>query len=87
MKSSQEAVDDCRQLFAVYGMDAAGPFKHPAPQSPAGVLDAAACGSCDTQKSASEAATPPEPSPPTKRRRLIATISGASHVDDDGKAL
>ncbi|CAA6657544.1 unnamed protein product [Spirodela intermedia] len=61
---TKEMVDDCRQLFVVYGMVTAAPFKRPAPQSPAGVLDAAACGSCDTQKSASETATPRSPPPP-----------------------
>uniref|UniRef100_A0A1D1XP81 Cyclin-D4-1 n=1 Tax=Anthurium amnicola TaxID=1678845 RepID=A0A1D1XP81_9ARAE len=83
---SKETVEGCRRLMEAYVM---GPcpkgvpagMETPAPQSPAGVLDAAACGSCDTQKSLSQAADPdpdPEPSggePPPKRRRLGAIIA------------
>ncbi|XP_078430381.1 cyclin-D2-1-like [Wolffia australiana] len=68
----KEAVEECRQLFAVCG-GAAPPVKPPAPRSPSGVLDAANCGSCDTDKTVSDAALKlAELSPPSKRRKTIA---------------
>ncbi|XP_008810097.2 cyclin-D1-1-like isoform X2 [Phoenix dactylifera] len=69
----KETVRGCRQLMEEYLIDtcpSAGRAKPgrepPTPQSPVGVLDAAACGSCDTQKSSAA----PVPEPPPKRRRL-----------------
>ncbi|PKA49811.1 Cyclin-D1-1 [Apostasia shenzhenica] len=81
----QSVVGECRQLMEAYLIDTCssswrtGPAKplleSPVPLSPAGVLDAVACASCDTQKSSAqeppteEDARPAEP-PPFKRLRL-----------------
>ncbi|PKI71622.1 cyclin-D4-1-like isoform X2 [Punica granatum] len=79
---NKEMVRSCHQLMEEYLVDTCPTawFKHveaePAagpPPSPVGVLDAAACGSCDTRPdnpSASGGAEPPPP--PNKRLRLSA---------------
>ncbi|KAJ0973676.1 hypothetical protein J5N97_015641 [Dioscorea zingiberensis] len=71
---SKEMVNGCLQLMDEYFIDTCPssglrkPRPEPsAPASPIGVLDAAACGSCDTNRSLpGEAQT----EPPIKRRRL-----------------
>ncbi|KAL6012958.1 hypothetical protein ACLOJK_003448 [Asimina triloba] len=102
---SKEMVSRCQQLMEEYLIDTcpsaegkassgSGSGSGPAPQSPAGVLDAAACGSCDTQKSSAAAAVAaaavaafddhPAPScaePCSKRRKLCCTAT----VETDGR--
>ncbi|XP_008795637.1 cyclin-D2-1-like isoform X2 [Phoenix dactylifera] len=93
---SKETVSGCRQLMEEYLIDTcpsargAKPRREPPmPQSPVGVLDAAACGSCDTQKSS--AAPLPElarAEPPPKRRRLgEGRCTESIDTGDDGKNL
>nr|DAD21282.1 TPA_asm: hypothetical protein HUJ06_022745 [Nelumbo nucifera] len=81
-KMNREMVKSCHQLMEEYLVDTCpmARLKHrrtePEPPSPVGVLDAAACRSCDTQKSGAEN---PDPSPgelPNKRQRS----SGPSDV-------
>ncbi|KAG9440573.1 hypothetical protein H6P81_020738 [Aristolochia fimbriata] len=87
---SKETVNRCQQLMEDYlidtcpsaghkaGDDAESPPPAP-PQSPVGVLDAAACASCDTQKSASEAAAA-QAEPSNKRRKLSDGHSDVFHL-------
>lgn len=85
---AQGVVERCRQLMDSYAADArpkgAAAAVEPAiPRSPAGVLDAAACGSCDTQKSSSPPAPNPEPRaepdpPANKRPRLRDTTASCT---------
>ncbi|XP_010939009.1 cyclin-D2-1 isoform X1 [Elaeis guineensis] len=87
----QETVLGCRQLMEEYLIDTcpsarrAKPGREPpTPQSPVGVLDAAACGSCDTQKSSAA----PMPEPPPKRRRLAeGRCIESIDTGNDGKNL
>ncbi|XP_058069781.1 cyclin-D1-1-like [Magnolia sinica] len=85
---SQELVGRCQQLMEEYLIDTcpagvkAGP--EPTPQSPVGVLDAAACGSCDTQKSASENPDAARAEPSNKRRKPRCTET--LRTDDRGKS-
>ncbi|KAH0450060.1 hypothetical protein IEQ34_020752 [Dendrobium chrysotoxum] len=78
---NKEMVSDCRQLMEEYLIDtcqtaprdtAALPAVEPL--SPVGILDAAACASCDTQRSPVAGKPNSDPGgselPPTKRRRL-----------------
>ncbi|KAL0907103.1 hypothetical protein M5K25_025646 [Dendrobium thyrsiflorum] len=78
---NKEMVSDCRQLMEEYLIDtcqtahrdtAALPAVEPL--SPVGILDAAACGSCDTQRSPAAGKPNSDPGdselPPAKRRRL-----------------
>ncbi|XP_072981859.1 cyclin-D2-1-like isoform X1 [Typha latifolia] len=91
---NMEVVSGCRQLMEQFLIDmcpsrSAGVQKPglepPTPQSPVGVLDAAACVSCDSQKSS----VPPirAEAPPIKRRRLAESPCTASiyYTGDDGK--
>ncbi|XP_068656738.1 cyclin-D2-1-like [Aristolochia californica] len=76
---SKETVNRCQQLMEDYLIDtcpSAGPKagdneSPPPPQSPVGVLDAAACASCDTQKSATDAS---QAEPSNKRRKLSSDV-------------
>ncbi|KAA3488616.1 cyclin-D2-1-like [Gossypium australe] len=71
---NKEMVRSCHQLMEKYLIDTcpSAPLKEPsvqpslAPPSPVGVLDAAACGSCDTRSSSSQL------EPPAKRLRSSA---------------
>ncbi|XP_010939010.1 cyclin-D1-1 isoform X2 [Elaeis guineensis] len=88
---NKETVLGCRQLMEEYLIDTcpsarrAKPGREPpTPQSPVGVLDAAACGSCDTQKSSAA----PMPEPPPKRRRLAeGRCIESIDTGNDGKNL
>ncbi|XP_022149248.1 cyclin-D2-1-like [Momordica charantia] len=73
-----EMVRSCHQLMEEYVIDTcpaalrkqrSGEAEQPAPPSPVGVLDAAACGSCDNTGSTSHEAAA---EPPTKRLRSSA---------------
>ncbi|KAJ3673146.1 hypothetical protein LUZ60_006520 [Juncus effusus] len=91
----KEAVTGCRQLMETFLTDTCPTARQPkgshAPPSPIGILDAAACGSCDSQKSSAPAtpvavSTGAEP-PPFKRRRLEFGESACTDntQEDDGK--
>ncbi|XP_073104286.1 cyclin-D2-1 isoform X2 [Elaeis guineensis] len=92
---SKETVSGCRQLMEEYLIDtcpSAGREKPrrelPMPQSPVGVLDAAACGSCDTQKSAAPLTELARAEPLPKRRRLAeGRCTESIDTGDDGKNL
>lgn len=77
----REVVRSCHQLMEEYLIDTcpSAPLKDlrpepPAPASPVGVLDAAACGSCETRSEnpGLSEANPPQPPPPNKRPRFSA---------------
>ncbi|KAF8377657.1 hypothetical protein HHK36_031041 [Tetracentron sinense] len=76
---NKEMVRGCHQLMDEYLVDTrpTARLKHrrtePPPPSPVGVLEAAACGSCDTQKSASENPESSQPEPSNKRSKSAAT--------------
>ncbi|KAJ1697496.1 hypothetical protein LUZ63_006008 [Rhynchospora breviuscula] len=89
----KESVTGCRQLMEAYLVDTcpSAAFRkrrtevsHP-PPSPIGVLDAAACGSCDSQRSSAPATPSAEPTgaepPPFKRRRRL------DYTGEDGQDL
>lgn len=79
-KVDKEMVRSCHNLMEEFLIDAC-PFSHPKerraapapPQSPAGVLDAAACRSCGTRKSGSENTCSSLAEPPTKSARSSET--------------
>ncbi|KAM0950437.1 putative cyclin domain-containing protein [Dioscorea sansibarensis] len=89
---SKEMVGVCVQLMDEYLIDTCPsaqsrkPWLEPsAPPSPIGVLDAAACGSCDTNRSLPSAAVA---EPPIKRRRLGDSHCTASiDTGDDGVGI
>ncbi|KAH0466720.1 hypothetical protein IEQ34_003958 [Dendrobium chrysotoxum] len=66
--SNKDVVGECRQLMEEYLIDAC-PSEPPPSHSPVGTLSAAACVSCNVQKS-SAGVVKAEP-PPLKRRRLV----------------
>ncbi|XP_072990673.1 cyclin-D2-1-like isoform X2 [Typha latifolia] len=85
----KDAVTRCRQLMEEYLTDACPSSRLPKPRheppSPVGVLDAAACGSCDTHRSGAAplvAESAGAEQPPLKRQRCTASIDTAG---DGGK--
>ncbi|XP_058081312.1 cyclin-D2-1-like [Magnolia sinica] len=70
---SEEMVSRCQQLMEEYLIATCRSGRAKAPQSPAGVLDAATCGSCDTQKSASVRPEASRAEPPKKLPKLRCT--------------
>nr|AEZ35254.1 cyclin D-type [Persea americana] len=76
MASHEEKIWRCQQLMEEYMIDACPPSGlakdglEPAPQSPSGVLDAAACGSCGMQqKPASQEPESSQSEPSSKRHK------------------
>ncbi|KAK8936714.1 Cyclin-D1-1 [Platanthera zijinensis] len=76
--SAWDVLGTCCQLMNQYLIDTCPAARSkpsvdvPTPRSPVGVLDAAACGSCDSQRSSSDAVMNGEVRPP-KRRRYLGT--------------
>ncbi|PON66332.1 Cyclin [Trema orientale] len=76
-RTGAEMVRSCHQLMEEYLIDTCPASRHKdrrvepvAPPSPVGVLDAAACGSCDTRSRTLASSSQPEP--PSKRLRSSA---------------
>ncbi|XP_010273048.1 PREDICTED: cyclin-D2-1-like [Nelumbo nucifera] len=74
-KVDKQMLRNCYQLMEEYLVDTCpmASLKHrrrePAPPSPIGVLDAAACASCDTQRSGADNPDPSQAEPPYKRHK------------------
>ncbi|KAK1316900.1 Cyclin-D4-1 [Acorus calamus] len=86
---SEDSVRDCRRLMEEYLVDTCPsawlkPEAESAPRSPVGVLDAAACGSCDSGSSVSDDASRSgvAAAAPGKRRKLCESGRFAGTTND-----